>query len=55
MNGYVTANVLAERWDVTVRQVEVLCKEGKIEGAAKFGAAWGYSRRRSETHTHGKA
>jgi hypothetical protein len=40
MNGYVTADVIAERWNVTARQVEILCKAGKIEGAEKFGGAW---------------
>jgi hypothetical protein len=37
MNGYVTADVLAERWDVTVRQVEMLCKEGKSEARRNLG------------------
>ena len=40
MNGYVKAEVLAERWNVSLRQVQVLCQNGKIEGAIKFGAAW---------------
>ena len=40
MNGYVKAEVLAERWNVSLRQVQVLCQSGKIEGAMKFGAAW---------------
>ena len=40
MNGYVKAEVLAERWNVSVRQVQLLCQNGKIEGASKFGNAW---------------
>lgn len=40
MNGYVTAEVMAERWNVTIRQVQILCKNGKIEGASKFGSTW---------------
>jgi hypothetical protein len=40
MNGYVTADILAERRNVTVRQVEMLCKERKFEGVSKFGATW---------------
>ena len=40
MNGYVTAEELAARWKVSLRQVQLLCKNGKIEGAAKFGNTW---------------
>jgi predicted site-specific integrase-resolvase len=37
MNGYVRSEEIAERWDISVRQVQILCKAGKIEGAIKFG------------------
>ncbi|MDR3242864.1 MAG: DNA-binding protein [Clostridiales Family XIII bacterium] len=40
MNGYVKADEIAVRWNVTARQVQILCKAGKIEGAAKFGNTW---------------
>jgi len=40
MKGYVTAEEMAERWNVSVRQVQLLCKSGKIENASKFGGAW---------------
>lgn len=40
MNGYVKAEAMAERWDVSVRQVQLLCQNGKIEGASKFGNVW---------------
>jgi len=40
MNGYVKAEVMAERWNVSVRQVQLLCQSGKIDGASKFGNAW---------------
>ena len=30
----------AERWGVTVRRVQQLCKAGLIPGAAKFGKSW---------------
>ena len=40
MNGYVKASDLAEKWGITERQVQSLCKTGKIEGAIKFGPAW---------------
>jgi hypothetical protein len=40
LNGYVKAKVVAESWNVSVRQVEFLCKAGRIEGAVKFGNTW---------------
>ena len=40
MNGYVKAEAMAERWNVSIRQVQLLCQNGKIEGASKFGNAW---------------
>ena len=40
MDGYVTAKEMAERWDVSVRQVQFWCSEGKIEGVKQFGKAW---------------
>ena len=40
MNGYVKAEKMAERWDVSIRQVQLLCQNGKIECASKFGNAW---------------
>ena len=40
MNGYVRSEEIAERWNVSARQVQVLCKAGKIDGAVKFGNTW---------------
>ena len=40
MNGYVRAEDLTEKWNVTTRQIQMLCKAGKIEGATKFGTTW---------------
>jgi hypothetical protein len=40
MKGYVTAEVMAERWNVTIRQVQILCKNRKIDGVSKFGSTW---------------
>jgi len=40
MNGYITAEKMAERWNVSLRQVQLLCKNGKINGATKFGNTW---------------
>ncbi len=40
MIGYVQSEELAERWNVSARQIQMLCKAGKIEGAVKFGTTW---------------
>ena len=40
MNGYIKAEKIAERWNISIRQVQILCKEGKIDGAVKFGNTW---------------
>ena len=40
MNGYVTVRGMANRWDVSERQVQVWCKSGKIEGVVLFGKSW---------------
>ena len=40
MNGYVKAEEIAKQWNVSARQVQLLCQNGKIDGASKFGNAW---------------
>ncbi|MDR1532165.1 MAG: DNA-binding protein [Clostridiales bacterium] len=40
MMGYVKAEEMAERWNVSLRQVQLFCKNGKIHGAEKFGTTW---------------
>lgn len=40
LSGYIKTYEAAERWNVTDRQVQSLCKAGKIEGAVKFGNTW---------------
>ena len=40
MIGYIKAEEAAKRWDVSLRQVQRMCDEGRINGAEKFGNAW---------------
>ena len=40
MKGYLTTAQIAEKWDVTDRQVQVLCKQGRIKGAERMGGIW---------------
>ena len=40
MNDYIIAEKIAKQWDISLRQVQYLCKLGRIEGAVKFGTNW---------------
>ena len=40
MNGYITVQEAAEKWGVTPRQVQILCKEERIIGATRMGRIW---------------
>lgn len=40
MNGYITVRDVAEKWNMSVRNIQNLCAAGKIDGAMKFGNAW---------------
>lgn len=37
---YITAKQAAEKWGISERRVQVLCRQGKIEGVVKLGWAW---------------
>lgn len=40
MNGYITAKEAAEKWGITVRQVQLLCKNNRIDGATMLSRIW---------------
>ena len=40
MNGYITVQEAAEKWGVTPRQVQILCKEGRISGVMRMSRIW---------------
>ena len=40
MDGYLTVREIAEKWNMSIRNVQNLCSSGKIEGVTKFGQAW---------------
>lgn len=40
MNGYITVQQAAEKWGITSRQVQILCKENRIEGATRLSRIW---------------
>lgn len=37
---YMTIQEAAEKWGITSRRIQVLCSEGRLEGAIKFGRQW---------------
>lgn len=40
VKGYMTAKDVSAKWGVTMRTVQTMCAEGRIEGAVKFGRDW---------------
>ncbi len=40
MFEYMTAQEAAERWGISVRRVQRLCKENRIEGAMNINRVW---------------
>lgn len=40
IQGYTTIKVVSEKWGITPRRIQILCSEGKIPGAVKFGRDW---------------
>lgn len=40
MNGFITVQEAADKWGVTPRQVQILCKADRIEGVSRIGRIW---------------
>lgn len=40
MLDYITAEEAAEKWGISRRRVQILCSEGRVEGAIKHGGVW---------------
>ncbi len=38
--AYINISTAAEKWGVTARRVQEMCKNGTIKGATRFGRAW---------------
>ena len=37
---YLEVNEIAEKWNITTRRVQIMCADGLIPGAVKFGRSW---------------
>lgn len=40
IDGYTTVAETSDKWGGKPRTVQVMCAEGRIKGATKFGRAW---------------
>lgn len=40
MNGYIKISEASEKWKIGSRRIVVLCNQGRVEGAVKFGNTW---------------
>lgn len=40
IDGYTTVREIAMRWNISPRTVQIMCAEGRIPGATKFGQIW---------------
>ena len=40
MNGFITVQETAIKWGVTPRQVQILCKNNRIDGAVRLSRIW---------------
>lgn len=38
--NYIKVNEAAEKWNISVRRAQDLCRMGKIPGARRFGTNW---------------
>lgn len=37
---FMTIQEASNRWGISSRRIQVLCSEGRLEGAVKFGRQW---------------
>ena len=40
INEWKTAEEMAAEWGLTSRRIQIMCKEGRLEGAVKKGHQW---------------
>lgn len=40
MNGYITVQEASEKWGVSPRQIQILCKNNRISGATRLSRIW---------------
>lgn len=38
--GYLSIKQTSEKWGLSGRRIQILCSQGRIEGATKIGSYW---------------
>ena len=38
--NYLSVSQIAEKWGVSTRRIQILCREGRIPGAMRVGTFW---------------
>lgn len=38
--SYISASQASQKWKISQRRVQILCVEGRIDGALKIGSFW---------------
>ncbi len=52
--NYITTKETAEKWGLSERRVQVLCRQGKISGVFRLGWAWAIPRDAAKPEDHRK-
>lgn len=40
LDGYITTQEAAIKWNITPRQVQILCKDNRVNGAVQINRIW---------------
>lgn len=40
IGDYMSVNEAAEKWNLTIRMVQKMCADDRIEGVVRFGKSW---------------
>ena len=40
IEGYMNIKEASDRWGISTRRIQILCSDGRIEGASKLGREW---------------
>ena len=40
IEGYMNIKEASEKWEISPQRIQVLCSEGRIDGASKLGREW---------------
>ena len=38
--GFITTTLASDKWGISSRRIQILCAEGRVEGAIRIGNIW---------------